>query len=307
MEDYSSFNCWFMDQEDANKSIYHRVKKQVFSAQTKFQAVEFLICNGLGEVLILDNKIQSAEFDEYIYHEALVHPAMLAHECPQRVLVLGGGEGATIREVLRYSSVSEVTMVDIDGELVELCKKHLNKWHQNSFYDDRCKIIYQDAWDYVKNTQKGFDVIISDISDPIEGGPATTIYTKDFYKIISRILNPGGLFVTQAVEVLYGKVEYHTQIYRTVSNVFPVAESYCDYIPSFSSVWGFVIGSKGCSAKQLTSNEITNRIRKRKVRNLRYYDGETHQRLFNLPLMVRKKIKKQRAIATLEKPIIVFS
>ncbi|MCX6654358.1 MAG: fused MFS/spermidine synthase [Candidatus Bathyarchaeota archaeon] len=216
MGKYSGLNCWFMDQEDDNKSIYHRVKKEVFSTRTKFQEVEFLICYGLGEVLILDNKIQSAEFDEYIYHEALVHPAMFAHELPQRVLILGGGEGATAREVLRHSSVSEVIMVDIDGELVEFCKKHLKKWHQNSFNDERFEVIYQDAWDYVKNTKKRFDVIIADISDPIEGGPATNIYTKEFYEMISRILNPGGLFVTQAVEVLYGNVEYHTQIYKAV-------------------------------------------------------------------------------------------
>lgn len=302
-----NFNCWFQDPEDENRTIYHRVEDQLLSVKTKFQDVKFLRCYGLGELLVLDNKIQSAESDEYIYHEALVQPAMFLHPCPERILVLGGGEGATLREVLRHPTVKRATMVDIDEELVELCKKHLFKWHQGAFDDPRCDVIYGDAWDYLKGTSERFDVIIGDISDPIEGGPALKIYTKEFYEIVSRALNPDGVFATQAVEVFYEKAEHHSHILRTISSVFPIAESYCDYIPSFGAVWGFVIASRQYSAKSLQPQEIANRTRKREVRNLRYYDQETHQRLFSLPVMVREMIRKQKAVATIDHPVTVFS
>jgi spermidine synthase len=298
---------WFLDQEDENRLIYHKIKDRIVTTRTKFQDVKFLRCYGLGEVLVLDDKIQSAEFDEYIYHESLVQPCMFAHPFPEQVLILGGGEGATLREVLRHATVKKVTMVDIDEELVELCKKYLTKWHQGSFYNPKCEILYQDAWDYVKNTEQRFDVIVADISDPIEGGPAIRIYTKEFYELLFRILSPAGMFVTQAVEVFYKEAEYHSQIHRTISSVFPIAESYCDYIPSFGSVWGFVIGSKRSSAKRLKAKEIVDKRQKRNVLGLRYYDEETHQRLFNLPLMVRQNIEKQQIVATLKNPIKVFS
>ena len=307
MKAQNGVNLWFLDQEDKNKLIYHRVSKEIFSVRTKFQDVQLVRCYGLGEVLVLDNKIQSAEFDEYIYHEALVHPAMFAHPTPKNILVLGGGEGATIREVLKHSTVEKVTMVDIDGELVELCKKHLQKWHQNSFFDPRCNIIYADAWDYVENTKEKFDVIIADISDPVEGGPALNIYTKDFYQLVYNSLDEQGIFVTQAVEVFYKEEEYHSQINRTVSSVFPITESYCDFVPSFSAVWGFVIGSKKFSAIKLDEQSIADIARTRGIKCLRYYDHETHRRLFNLPQMVRQRIEKQRLVATRDNPIKVFS
>lgn len=307
MDEHQTSNCWLLDQEDENRLIYHKIEDNIASARTKFQDVKFLRCYGLGEVLVLDDKIQSAEFDEYIYHESLVQPSMFTHHFPEKILILGGGEGATLREVLRHATVKKVTMVDIDEELVELCKKHLTKWHQGSFLDPRCEILYQDAWDYVKNTEQRFDVIIADISDPIEGGPAVRIYTKEFYELLSSILDPAGIFVTQAIEVFYKEIEYHSKIHRTISSVFPIVESYCDYIPSFGSVWGFVIGSKKHSAKKLRAREILERVRKRNVLGLRYYDGETHQRLFNLPLMVRQNIERQQSVATLNDPIKVFS
>jgi len=300
-------NCWFFDHEDENTFTCHRIAEQLFSTTTKYQEVSFIRCPGLGEVLVLDNKLQSAESDEYIYHEALVHPAVLAHPSPQTVLILGGGEGATLREVLKHSTVKKATMVDIDGELVEFCRKHLQKWHQGSFDDPRSEIIVRDAWDYFRDATNKFDVVIADISDPIEEGPALNIYTREFYEMVYNILTDAGIFVTQAVEVYYREEEYHSRIHKTVSSVFPVTESYCDYIPSYSAVWGFVIGSKRHSTGALEANELRRRINKRIDGELRYYDGETHLRIFSLPLMVRQNIEKQQTIATLAKPIKVFS
>jgi len=151
-ETYS--NEWFMDSESEHRIIFHRTKEQIVSAQTPFQTVKIIDTYYLGRILVLDNKIQSAESDEFIYHESLVHPSMVLHGKPQNVLILGGGEGATLREVLRYKSVNKATMVDIDQVLVGLCEKHLAKWHNGAFKDPRVELVFDDAMQYVKQTQE---------------------------------------------------------------------------------------------------------------------------------------------------------
>ncbi|MEW6418883.1 MAG: polyamine aminopropyltransferase [Nitrospirota bacterium] len=298
---------WFIDKESENRWIFHRTKKHVFSTKTKFQQVEIIDTYNFGHVVILDNKIQSAKADEFIYHEALVHPAMITHPEPGRILILGGGEGAVLREVLRYATVKRVVMVDIDREFVELCKKYLKEWHCGSFFDKRAEIIFADATNFVKNAKDNFDVIITDISDPIEEGPASLIYTKEFYRSILRMLSNDGIFVTQATEVFYNQQEVYSIINKTAASVFRIAESYCDYIPSFGSMWGFVAGSKKYYLKKISPEEIEDRLKRRKVKGLKYYDSETHARLFNLPIGLRKMISKQKLIATIKKPIKVFS
>lgn len=300
-------NNWFLDKESEHRWIFHRVERCMLSTKTKFQQVEFIDTYNFGRVVILDNKIQSAEADEFIYHEAIVHPAMIAHPKPEQVLILGGGEGAILREVLRYDVVKRAVMVDIDREFVELCKKYLNKWHQGSFFDRRVTIIFDDARNFIKNTKYKFDIVIADISDPIAEGPASLIYTKEFYNSILKILSNDGIFVTQATEIFYSQREVHSIINRTVASVFPIVESYYDYIPSIGSLWGFVAGSKKYYLKKISPEEIEDRLKRRKVKGLKYYDSETHARVFNLPIGLRKMISKQKLIATIKKPIKVFS
>ncbi|MEW6409912.1 MAG: polyamine aminopropyltransferase [Nitrospirota bacterium] len=307
IKDTKISNNWFIDKESEHRWIYHRMRRHLLSLETKFQQVRLIDTYNFGRVLVLDNKIQSAESDEYIYHEVLVHPAMITHPEPRDVLILGGGEGAVLREVLKHSTVKRAVMVDIDKELVEFCKEHLEKWHRGSFFDKRAEIVFDNAIDFVKNTRDRFDIVIADISDPIEKGPASLIYTKECYRSIMRILSDDGIFVTQATEVFYNQQEVHSIINKTVASVFPIAESYCDYIPSFTSMWGFVTGSQNYSLKKITPEEIEDGLRRRGVKGLRYYDLETHERLFNLPMRLRKMISSQKFVATIKKPIKVYS
>lgn len=298
---------WFIDRESQYRWIYHRIKDRLVSTQTKFQDVEFIDTYNFGQVIILDGKIQSAEADEYIYHEALVHPALISHPKPRHVLILGGGEGATLREVLRHSAVEKAVMVDIDKEFIEFCKAHLNKWHTGSFLDKRATINFSDAWDFIKGTREKFDVIVADISDPIEEGPACHLYTKEFYRDVINVLSHDGIFVTQATEIFYNQPEVHSIINKTLASVFPIIASYCEYIPSLGSMWGFVAGSLEYALEEISPKEISDRLRMRGVRGLRYYDSETHLRLFKLPMRVRQIIANQRLIASIQEPIKVFS
>jgi spermidine synthase len=129
----------------------------------------------------LDEKIQSTESDEYIYHEALVHPSLLAHPNPKRVFIAGGGEGATAREVLRHKSVERVVMVDIDDIVCKTSKEFLPKHHRGAFDNPRYQLIIEDAKVWLQQTEEKFDVMVLDLADPVEDGPAYMLYTKEFY------------------------------------------------------------------------------------------------------------------------------
>ena len=282
-------NNWFIDKENRYKWIYHMVKRHVLSVKTSFQQVEIFDTYNFGRIVILDNKIQSAETDEFIYHETLVHPSMIAHPDPEHILILGGGEGATIREVLKHPTVQRVVMIDIDEEFIHLCKKYLKKWHCGSFDDDRVELIFADAKEYIKGTRALFDVIIADISDPVKEGPARMLYTKKFYSSVREALKPAGIFVTHATEVHYTlKRSISTEVFKKLSEIFPVSDFYYEFIPSFSSPWAFTVGSLKYSPKKMSPDTVNKRLKKRGLDRLSYYDKETHKRLFSLPKILNK-------------------
>lgn len=268
---------------------YYGIEKILFSGKTEFQDMMILKTRAYGKLLVLDGRVQSAQADEYIYHESLVHPGMIAHPAPRRVLIVGGGEGATLREVLRHPSVEYAAMVDLDQQVVEQCRKLLPEWHQGAFDDPRSHMFYADGGVFINNTQDQFDYVIIDICDALENGPALELYTEKFYNEVKKHLRPGGVLVVQAME-LYG-LEYkdHVTVYRLLRQVFRYVRSYATYIPSFWCNWGYVIASDEVDAAALTPTEVNERIKSRKLESsLRYFDGEAHTHMFSLPKDVRR-------------------
>jgi thermospermine synthase len=171
---------------------------------SKFQEVQ-VIDSYFGRTLVTDAKTQSAEHDEFVYHESLVHPALfwsalLSKDGPKSVFIGGGGELATAREVLRHTSVERCVMVDIDPVVVDVCVKYLPEWGGQAVIDHpKMTYIVGDAHQYLMNTREKFDVIIMDISDPVEAGPGIALYTQEFYRRAAEVLNEEcGVFVTQA-------------------------------------------------------------------------------------------------------------
>jgi spermidine synthase len=277
-------NNWFIDEDSEYRHIYHRVQEHILSKKTRFQQVDIIDTKLFGRMVILDNKIQSSETDEFIYHEAIVHPALITHTKPKNILILGGGEGATLREVLKHPSVNKVVMVDIDKEFVHLCKTHLKKWHKGSFLDKRVELLFIDAIEYIKKTKYKFDIIITDISDPVTDGPALMIYKKDFYSFINKVMLPDGIFVTHATEVKYIASSHNAEkIFRILADIFPKTALYFEYIPSFSTLWSFIVGSSKYNIKKMSASLIKKRIKERKLKDLHYYNSETHKRMFVLP------------------------
>ena len=162
---------WFTERLSPYESHRHRLKKTLVQTRTQFQKAVLADSYSFGRCLILDGEIQSARLDEFIYHECLVHPAMTTQARPREVLIFGGGEGATVREVLRHPGVRRVTMVDIDGDVVDFCKKYLREWHEGTFSHPKTRLLIGDARQFVLETAETFDVIISDLPTPAELGP----------------------------------------------------------------------------------------------------------------------------------------
>src|SRR4051794_12198639 len=157
----------------------YEVTRVLAQATTAFQDVEIAETRAFGRALFLDGQPQSAVADEYVYHEALVHPALVSHPDPKRVLIAGGGEGATLREVLRHPGVERAVMVDIDGELVDLCREHLAEMHHGAFDDPRADVVIGDALAYLREHDERFDAVVIDLTDPSEEGPIGELYGED--------------------------------------------------------------------------------------------------------------------------------
>jgi len=299
----NTFN-WFMEIQTPCSAHMHGITNILYSGKSKYQEIVVAeLCN-VGKALVLDGKIQSSAYDEWIYHESLVHPVMLAHPNPKRVAVIGGGEGATIREVLKHD-VEKVTMVDLDDEVIRVAKEYLPEWHQGAFEDPRVELVIQDGRKFLEETEPGtYDVIILDLVDPTEGGPAVKLYTKEFYQLVKKALKEDGIMVTQATSTSY-TLRMFTVIYRTIKEVFKNVGGYHSFVQAFDATWGFVWGSDELDPSSLTAQEVDEMISKRIKGELKYYDGVTHLGMFSLPKHVRKAMDEETFVSTDENPFLL--
>lgn len=273
----------------------HHIKKVIVEKKTKFQKATIVESSTFGRALILDDELQSAQTDEFIYHEALIHPSLTLHPKPQTVLILGGGEGATLRETLRHQSVLKATMVDIDGEVVGFAKKYLPSWHQNIFNNPRAHVVIDDAKNQVeKSKNASWDVIVSDLPTPVAGGPAQELYTASFYRKLKQKLSPNGLFVLQAGSGSLIQIDFHLKLYKTLTQVFPLVCPYYAFVPSYDVPWAFYLAlqHKSQDPRATPAKTIDSRLNERRVaRGLKFYDGQAHVGLFHVPKYIRSLLK----------------
>ena len=296
---------WFFETTTTFEGHMHAIARTIVEAQTKFQHVEILQTAAYGKTLVLDGRIQSSQGDEFIYHEALVHPGMLTTEGPPRsALVIGGGEGATLREILRYPSITRAVMVDIDGEVVELCKVHLPEMHRGAFDDPRSEVRHEDARAYLEKSKDRFDFITVDLVEPLEEGPACMLFTQEFYSLVRDRLTPGGTMSMQAGMTKLGELGFFTSIHRTLREVFPMVAAYQSFISCFGTPWGLIVASKKVDPAGQGAPAVDKLIAERIKGSLEYWDGVTHQHAFSLPKFIRKAIAKQTRIVTDANPLI---
>jgi spermidine synthase len=296
---------WLKDAVTRDLVQYHRARKVLYTGDTKYQHVEIVDTYGFGICLVLDGKIQSGELDEFIYHEALVHPAMFSHRNPESVFIAGGGEGATLREVYRHKSVKKAVMVDIDKEVVGLCRRYLPTFHKNSFGDPRTEIHFTDARKYIEDTREKFDVIIIDIVDPLEAGPACLLYTQEYYRMLKERMNPEGIMVIQSGSCGWSNLQVFTYIVNTLKTVFSNVKPYQVYMPSFVELWGFTCASDTLDSSRLSRKAVDTAISRRLNSGLKSYDGASHKSMFILPKPLRRKLAATRKIITDANPVFI--
>lgn len=302
----SSKRLWLEEelQDDLKWSMLTR--DILHAGKSKFQDVELIETGPFGKVLVLDGKLQSAEADEHVYHELLVHPALLHHPNPKNVFIMGGGEGATAREVLRHKSVERCVMVDIDQVVCDFCEKHLVA-NKAAFADPRLELIIDDARAQLEKADGQFDVIIGDLADPVFGGPCYQLYTQEFYRtVVSKKLAPGGIFVTQCGPAgVLSCTQVFTAINHTMASVFPSVIPYRQHLPSFADCWGWNMAFTDSSQQQITSaEEFDARIADRLPadQELKFLDGQTFLGVAALDKIVRKALAAEEHIYTVENP-----
>lgn len=297
---------WLSDKISNNLIQQHRMEEVLFEGKTQYQSVRVVRCTSLGVCLVLDGKIQSSERDEFIYHEALVQPAMITHPCPETVFIAGGGEGAALREALSHRTVKKAVMVEIDGEVTALSQKYLPGLSRGAFKDKRTEVHHSDARDFLAKSKEKYDVIIIDLPDPIEKGPAYRLFTREFYNIVLDRLTEDGLISVQAGSASLTELLNLTAVNHTLRSVFPIVVTCVVTVPTYGGPWGICFASRKLDPSVLSPGEVDNRIAARSLKGLKLYDGLTHRGMFSLPLYLRGALAKQRRIITDKNPLYLY-
>lgn len=292
---------WFIDRGSPADLIAYEKKQVIVQGRTKFQEYEIFQSSLYGLVLVLDGRLQSAEKDEAIYHEAMVHPAMVAHPEPKRVLILGGGEGATLREALRHNCVTRAVMVDIDEELVRMCEKWLPSFHQGAFRDPRTELVIADgrAW-LEEQPDSSFDVALLDLPEPLEEGPALKLFTREMYELARRKLTPQGLMAVQSGSAgIHGRMM--PDINCTLRAVFPRVMAYAAFVPSFMDLYGFHVAG-GESFQWPPPQEVAARLKARGLSAFQWFGADFSASLPRLPAYLQERLEKAGRVLTDAEP-----
>jgi spermidine synthase len=274
------FRCPGLDLESMPILDIERILVQ---KRSNYQEIEVVESNNFGNVLILDSIFQTSEKDEFFYHEALVHVPMITHDNPSEVLIIGGGDGGSAKEVLKYSCVKSCSLVEIDGDVIETSRKYLSRIHQNCFEDKRLKIFLEDGYDFIMKTERHYDVIILDLTDPM--GSSLPLYSDDFYSAVKDKLNLGGLVSLQFGSVTCN-ISESTSIYSSLKRIFPKVIPYLHYVPIYGGIIGFALC--GNFFDILSKEEIANRITKRKLSDLKLMNPEVYHGLFAIPNFIKQ-------------------
>jgi spermidine synthase len=282
---------WYTEQFAPTELHAHAIEETYFAGRTPFQSVAVLRTPVFGKMLVLDGDTQSSQADEKIYHESLVHPAMASVDDRAEVLILGGGEGATLREVLRDRSVRRCTMIDIDGQVVDVAKKYLPEWSDGAFDDPRARVIIGDALKFIKEDRERYGVVISDLTEPLPDSPSFPLFKGDVFRDIKSRLAPGGIYVLQASTAGFHNMELHAKMARSLRAHFAQVRSFYTHVPAFDNDWAFIACSDDADVAATDPARIDAYVAGLRGEDW-FYDAETHRRLFALPLYLRRELAK---------------
>ncbi|ROR05099.1 polyamine aminopropyltransferase [Erwinia sp. JUb26] len=259
---------------------YFSVDNVLYREQTGHQDLIIFENAALGRVMALDGVVQTTERDEFIYHEMMTHIPLLAHGAAESVLIIGGGDGAMLREVSRHQGIKKITMVEIDAGVVTFCKQYLPNHSQGAYDDPRFTLVIDDGVNFVKQTAEKFDVIISDCTDPI--GPGESLFTSEFYAGCHRILHENGIFVAQN-GVCFLQQDEAVNSHRKLGHYFKDVSFYQAAVPTYyGGIMTFAWASDNPALRQLDASTIAKRFTASGL-TCRYYNPAIHAGSFALP------------------------
>jgi spermidine synthase len=289
---------WYIERLTRDEIHGHLVSRRVARIKTPFQTAEVVDTLDYGRVLFIDGLVQSAEVDEFIYHESLIHPALLLHPEPRRVFIGGGAEGANLREVLKHPSIREIVMVEIDEQVVRLARKHLWSWHRGTYDDPRVKLHYEDALAFLKKDDATYDGLFLDLTDPGEGGPAQKLFTVEFYRLIRSRLAKNGLAVIQAGSANLNMSEGFTSVYQSLKKTFKLVLPYVVSVPVYVGPWAFFLTGNEAPRGGDSDGILARRFKSRKLKGrTRFYEPAVHRAAFTIPPYYRDLLDQGHSIS----------
>lgn len=280
---------WYVEEFAPTEQHHHALDEVLFSGRSEFQQIAVVRSPVFGKMLVIDGDTQSSQADERIYHETLVHPALAAASDRGEVLILGGGEGATLREVLRCPDVTRCTMVDIDAMVVDLSKKYLSEWSAGAFDDSRARVIAGDALHFLRSNDGRYGTIVSDLTEPLEDSPSNPLFNDDVFALIKSRLLEGGVYVLQASTAAVHNAGLHCKMARTLRRHYAHVASFATHVPAFDTQWAFLACSDRVDLSELDAREIDAYCSRLRGDNF-FYDSVTHRRIFALPLYLRRML-----------------
>jgi spermidine synthase len=279
----SDMELWYTEKQTPNHGITSKIKRTLYHEQTPYQKLDIIETEQFGKMLVLDGMVMTTDKDEFVYHEMITHVAMNTHPNPKHVLIIGGGDGGAIREVLRYPSVETATLAEIDGSVIEASKKYFPEI-ASGLNDHRVDIQVVDGIQHIKENKGKYDVILVDSTEPV--GPAEALFQRAFYQAVYEALKDDGIMVAQTDNPWF-KGELITQVFSDISGIFPITHLYTAAIPTYpSGLWSFTLGSKKYDPLQVDESKLP-------YLQTRYYHPSMHKAVFQLPVFVRELLKKE--------------
>lgn len=269
---------WYTEKQTPHFGITAKIAQTLHHEQTEFQKLDVIETEQFGRMLVLDGMVMTTDKDEFAYHEMLTHVGMNTHPEPKRVLVVGGGDGGAIREVLKHPSVEKAVLCEIDGRVIEVARSYFPAI-AGALADPRVEIQVEDGIQHIQNHPQEYDVILVDSTEPV--GPAVGLFQKPFYQGVHEALRQEGVMVAQTESPWFNR-DLITQVYRDLSDIFTVTRLYTANIPTYpSGLWSFTLASKGPDPLLVPEDRLI-------APDTRYYRPELHQALFRLPRFVEE-------------------
>jgi spermidine synthase len=269
-------NSWFTELQTKDMAVRSRLTEILQQEKTTYKELAVYNTVPFGRMLVLDDIIQTTIADEFVYHEMIVHVSLHTHPAPRRVLVIGGGDGGTVREVVKHQEVEKTVLVEIDGRVIEAARKFLPEI-SCGLTDPRVEIIVDDGISHVEKNKNAYEVIIIDSTDPI--GAATGLFEAAFYQKVAEALTEDGLFVAQTESPFFNR-DLIRHVYREVAKIFSLTRLYLANIPSYpGGLWTFILGSKKYNPLKVNKRILASL-------NTKYYSLEVHKAAFTLPPFV---------------------